>query len=43
MAAGFAEALNLDLNPAQLTPDEIRCAAELIRTRYAHPEWTRHR
>jgi lipoyl(octanoyl) transferase len=43
MAAGFAEALNLDLKPGQLTPDEIRCAAELIRTRYAHPEWIRHR
>jgi lipoyl(octanoyl) transferase len=43
MAAGFAHALNLELQPAQLTPPEIRCAAELIRTRYASMEWTQHR
>ncbi|MBX2999513.1 MAG: lipoate--protein ligase family protein [Caldilineaceae bacterium] len=43
MAEGFAATLNLDLIPGQLTAAETRCAAELIRTRYANLEWTYHR
>jgi lipoyl(octanoyl) transferase len=43
MAQGFAATLNLELIPGQLTAAETRCAAELIRTRYANPEWTHHR
>jgi lipoate-protein ligase A len=43
MAEGFAATLNLELIPGPLTAAETRCAAELIRTRYANPEWTYHR
>ncbi|RME66221.1 MAG: lipoate--protein ligase family protein [Caldilineae bacterium] len=43
MAQAFAATLNLTLEPGVLTPAEVRHAAELIRTRYAHPEWTEHR
>lgn len=43
MAQGFASALNIDLHPAPLTPEEIRHSAELIRTQYADPDWTQHR
>jgi lipoate-protein ligase A len=43
MAHGFAQALNIDLQPGPLTPEEIRHSAELIRTQYADPAWTRHR
>jgi lipoate-protein ligase A len=43
MAAGLADALNLELVPGQLTQSEIRCTAELIRERYANREWLYHR
>ncbi len=43
MAAGFASALNLDLEPGALSAGELRRSAELIRTRYADPAWTRQR
>jgi lipoate-protein ligase A len=40
MTRGFAEALNLDLRPAPLTPAEESQAATLRAERYATPEWT---
>ncbi len=40
LAQGFAQALDLELVPGQLTPQETREAARLIREKYAHPEWT---
>lgn len=43
MAEGFAASLNLELIPGQLSAAETRCAAELIRSRYANTEWTHHR
>jgi lipoate-protein ligase A len=43
MAEGFAATLNLELIPGQISADETRCAAELIRTRFGNPEWTHHR
>ena len=43
MADGFASALDLVLEPGALTAGELRRSAELIRTRYADPAWTRQR
>ena len=43
MAAGFASALNLALEPGPLSAGELRRSAELIRIRYADPVWTRQR
>ena len=43
MADGFAAALELVLEPGALTARELRRSAELIRTRYADPAWTRQR
>lgn len=43
MAEGFAAALDLVLEPGALTAGELRRSAELIRTRYADPAWTRQR
>ena len=43
MANGFASALDLVLEPGALTAAELRRSAELIRTRYADPAWTRQR
>ena len=43
MADGFASTLDQDLEPGTLSPDELRRSAELIRTRYADPAWTRQR
>ncbi len=43
MAEGFASALGLDLQPGTLSARELRRSAELIRTRFADPAWTRHR
>lgn len=40
LAQGFRDVLNLTLQPGQLTPDELRTAARLIREQYANPEWT---
>ena len=40
LCAGFSQTLNLVLVAGQPSPAEIRHAAELIRTRYANPEWT---
>jgi lipoyl(octanoyl) transferase len=36
----FHRVLNLDLQPAQLTQDEIQRAQELMHDKYAHPSWT---
>lgn len=41
LAAGFAEALNVRLVPAQLTSRELSLAARFRRERYAFPNWTR--
>lgn len=38
--AGFAGTLNLELQEEELTPGEIRRAEELVRIKYAHPDWT---
>lgn len=38
----FQETLNLDFHPSSLTPFEEKRAAELVRTKYAHPSWTQH-
>ena len=43
MANGFASALDIVLEPGALTAAELRRSAELIRTRYADPAWTRQR
>ncbi len=43
LADGFGEALNLELVPGDLTPGELRRAAELIREKFANPAWTESR
>ena len=43
MADGFASTLDQDLESGTLSPNELRRSAELIRTRYADPAWTRQR
>lgn len=43
LVQGFAETLNLDLQPGSLTPQELRTAAQLIRTQYANDTWTTSR
>jgi lipoate-protein ligase A len=40
LSSGFSQALNLILIAGHPTPQEVRRAAELIRTRYANAEWT---
>jgi lipoate-protein ligase A len=40
MAAGFEEALAIELCPGELTEAERAWAAELARDKYGHPEWT---
>jgi lipoate-protein ligase A len=40
MAQGFAQALNLHLEPGELLPIERQMAAELRASKYAHPDWT---
>ncbi|HEY63269.1 MAG TPA: lipoate--protein ligase family protein [Caldilineae bacterium] len=40
LAQGFAQALNLHLEPGRLLPIEREMAAELRASRYANPEWT---
>jgi len=36
----FSQALNLDLQPGELTPNEQAEAQALLKSKYAHPEWT---
>jgi len=36
----FAQVLNLDLLPCELTSAELARAAELVRDKYNHPSWT---
>ena len=36
----FTETLDLKLEPGELTPTEITRAEELIKEKYAHPNWT---
>jgi lipoyl(octanoyl) transferase len=43
MVAGFRDTLELDLIPGELTAAEQASAAELVRDRYRHPEWTARR
>ena len=43
LAEGFAETLNLELVPGDLTPGELRRAGELIREKFANPAWTESR
>ena len=40
---GFEQVLNLQFKPGQLTPQEARRTAELLREQYANPEWTQVR
>lgn len=40
MVQGFAVALNLTFVEQGLTPEEHRHAEHLLRTKYAHPDWT---
>jgi lipoate-protein ligase A len=40
---GFCSVLKLTCKPGQLTPSELRAAAQLIREQYANPEWTQSR
>lgn len=35
----FAQTLNLDLQPAELTADEREHAEQLVKEKYAHPSW----
>lgn len=39
-SAAFGEILNLELEPAGLTPAELARAGELVENKYAHPGWT---
>ncbi|MCB9138171.1 MAG: lipoate--protein ligase family protein [Caldilineaceae bacterium] len=43
LAQGFAEMLDLEFKPAQPMPNEMRRAADLIRTQFARPDWIRAR
>lgn len=43
MRRGFETALNLDLQVGALTTDEVRRAAELIRTQFGNDAWNRQR
>jgi lipoate-protein ligase A len=38
-AAAFEETLHLNLQPAELTPEELSRADELVAEKYAHPDW----
>jgi lipoyl(octanoyl) transferase len=38
--AGFSKVLNLELQAAELTSEEIQRAEELVRIKYEHPDWT---
>ncbi len=40
LVSGFAEALNIEFIPGELTPEEEALAQELERTVYGTPEWT---
>ena len=40
---GFEQVLNLQFKPGQLTPQEARRTAELLREQYANSEWTQVR
>ncbi len=40
MAAGMADALQIELIPGELSAAEQAWAAELAHGRYANPEWT---
>lgn len=40
MAAGFQEALGLELAPGELSPDELALATTLAREQYGDPTWT---
>ncbi len=35
----FSQTLNIQLQPADLTPTEIARAEELVKEKYAHPDW----
>ena len=35
----FEDVLHLDLQPSNLTPEELSRAEELVATKYAHPDW----
>ncbi|MBN2148502.1 MAG: lipoate--protein ligase family protein [Anaerolineales bacterium] len=38
--SAFQNTLNLELLPAELTPAEHERAAQLVKEKYAHPDWT---
>lgn len=38
--AAFADTLDLNLEPAELTSTELARAEELVKEKYAHPSWT---
>ncbi len=40
LIAGFASALAVELSPAELLPEEQAWAEDLLRERYATPDWT---
>ena len=40
LVSGFSQTLALTLRQGQGSPEEIRYAAELIRTQFAKPQWT---
>jgi lipoate-protein ligase A len=39
LARAFQETLGVQLEPGELTPSEAARAAELVRQKYAHPDW----
>lgn len=43
LAQGFNQTLQINWKPGQLTPFELRTAAQLIREQYANPDWTKSR
>jgi len=40
-AAAFEQALNLELEPSELSEAELQAAERLVREKYAHEDWTR--
>ena len=42
LAAGFREVLGIELSPGELSETESAWTDELVRDKYAHPDWTAH-
>ena len=40
LVQGFTQALNLNLQPAELSNEEIELAEQIMKTKYTNPQWT---